>query len=78
MRTTVRLAKTESQTEKIALWMFIFGLNLRFIAGYIAGFRLSANNRVLVTDVLRGGAVPLIVASGALAAVHYGLSWIKP
>jgi len=78
MRLPVRVAKAESQIEKIALWMFIFGLNLRFISGCISAFRLSADNRLLVTDVLRGGAVPLIVASGALAAVHYGLSWIKP
>ncbi|MHA2043548.1 MAG: hypothetical protein ACYSWZ_00315 [Planctomycetota bacterium] len=63
--------------RQIALWMFIFGLNMRFISGCISAFRLSADNRLLVTDVLRGGAVPLIVASGALSAVHYGLSWIK-
>lgn len=78
MRLPVRVAKTKFRTSQIALWMFMVGLNMRFISGCISAFRLSADNRLLVTDVLRGGAVPLIVASGALAAVHYGLSWIKP
>ena len=72
------VAKTESRTEKIVLWMFILGLNLRFIAGYIAAFRLSADNRLFITEAGMGVSALFIIASGTLAAVHYGWSWIKP
>lgn len=68
----------ERPSRQIILWMFILGLNIRFMGGCIAAFRLSADNRLFVTEASRGVAVLLIVASGALAAICYGWTWIKP
>jgi hypothetical protein len=75
------LSRTGTQSSPIlatATWMLVVGLNLRFLGGCMAAFRLSADSRLLVTEAIMGAAVLFVVLSGLLAAVHYGLSRIKP